>query len=1625
MDLSIDNTILRNCTNREVAQYFKSIHKGLEVRAVFDHLSRCIQSESLPPRIFGIWILGFADDTSLPELMKYPHSRCVRAAATGRLGRRLRTRHFQDVWKAVGGPRSIVQLMTELSVWDVGHLCRVLGRSGTVKIAREERRDALSELVKALASDYFPESSLKNTETRPLLHLYAKVVPACTTDLVATWLAHDSLPELDITRLCMAHPAFMRQRMHEQLDSSDRLYSDYGSDLFQVYHSLFETLPPEPADDKISESTNFSLVVLRKLASGHAQRTPLLYGFEQLQTGLLKRLEKRTGTESMRAEALQNILQCLDISSGRHKDYMKFVIRLWRRDPKSFDYLLSGYLKGMACYHYKLYDLVPLLGECGGDKRLALLLLRRFLENHPKKINLDDFEHLKRFDEKWPSALFFHIPADDAINLLHKLERTQSTADYIDCRNVYDAALQLDSSGGSSMHVIVLSQHQQATERASSWVDNFQKKAMNSREQADRATYARAMLLCAAASRSVEILEKTLLWLRRFNRDPLTIKRIYDTSTIKSDVVVNLLSGMSTEHRKDDFDPSKTRQWVEHGNRVLLLLLETACMALREPSFHYPDWSAVIELFGQVTTRRVARAAHLQNAHSLDDGTVYELFCESTLSTLLRAESILLEEKNEGLTYNLVRGGDGWTSRWYLPFTSRPWVCRFVDELAQKRNALWEDVRRSQHPTVVTLQEPWCKGVPIQRLMPISAHLSLSESAKQRLDGDAMSYLMSRAECVVFSNPTAVLKSPPEDKQQRAAIGVFVDSYELALRMYVNCHSTKAPRNQRAQLAWEHAFSKLSEPSMTELEAFHFWQIIFKRADVTVPEASFEVPQRPLPILPDVDDPTEATEWNPDPDHEQWTTKSRELPETCLDLLLHPPRGFSPANTSEFSTTRSRTQDFHLYPFWNQYDNLKSLHPKSREAVIAASLLRIDSKGPSGLRILKDPFPSADDCRFPSLFLDDDFLDREDVQREFDYTILPAVKNDVPPTLLRTLCRALLDRISEKATSNYNLQQRTYNIIKDLMHSDKPELSLDLVAEVIVERPDDSSWHRHVFTQSLLRSLPSDRAKIFVRELTTRISEVMSEQAKRSGQPSTSETSNSPARFVKISTIKMIAQVLANADFVDEAFTFEILVELFRKSSHVDVRAAVVDSLVLMMMNTKQTAIQDGIVSALEQYAVPVAAALNERHPLNEDEWRKAEDDCVAPEVAKVKYGTTDSPILHALLTVADTASGALRESLFSRVLLPILYKSTANNTRWTSIFLHQHAPHIGLSATMLPAVPSNPVLYWRLLQDHTELVTTDILNQLGEASLANIRPIKELQLLNEIVSGSQELAKSANGRHWTNLWRNPGTIGLHYYGFSPLILLLNDLDSEVLHGITHRDIMKLFEAQAQAVILTGDETCRQQDELLHLLQPTFGQYEDYYQKWSRNCRPLVENLRALIEGMRTPQWQQDPNRTPAVLPDTYDLKLWLLPFPALPSSQTLGSTDRLDKFADALVQEIKTIAASAVPYHEYLEKLKFVALGGSHNDGCYIASKVGTMGGINSQQKPELEDLLRIELADALMREAQTPKKKHSVMAREMLRDWSASQHEWIRMKALRTIIAVSGRAQENARWVKRGKMN
>jgi hypothetical protein len=165
-----------------------------------------------------------------------------------------------------------------------------------------------------------------------------------------------------------------------------------------------------------------------------------------------------------------------------------------------------------------------------------------------------------------------------------------------------------------------------------------------------------------------------------------------------------------------------------------------------------------------------------------------------------------------------------------------------------------------------------------------------------------------------------------------------------------------------------------------------------------------------------------------------------------------------------------------------------------------------------------------------------------------------------PARLLQELATSMLntvENLTPASTSYRGLMGHAINLIALLSSSDRPGLAVDVVLRFLWQLPDASSYFRALKWISLGRRLQPDQAKDMVARLSTFIHEGLEQNKRPSNWDMTdiAEAANQLKHFVKITTVKLFAEILAQANFIPTTMAVSLLEDLFRACHHIDVRA--------------------------------------------------------------------------------------------------------------------------------------------------------------------------------------------------------------------------------------------------------------------------------------------------------------------------------------------------------------------------------------------------------------------------------------------------------------------------------------
>lgn len=921
-------------------------------------------------------------------------------------------------------------------------------------------------------------------------------------------------------------------------------------------------------------------------------------------------------------------------------------------------------------------------------------------------------------------------------------------------------------------------------------------------------------------------------------------------------------------------------------------------------------------------------------------------------------------------------------------------------------------------PAVAALEPPWPRGLPIQCLMG-PFNVSVATAFYQT------PFIANRVAEVIMSDPAVALVGVTNDKEIRRGVGQFIDNFGIALAVYVMQCPQGHERDSRMYAAWSHAINALSHgppasPShfnqtmvsrrLSEDEAELFWRNVFEKAipQVKIPDSATKTNEE-YPVIPMDIDPQNPFEWNPAalvPPR----VESRGLPATVLDCMIVAPQWLQWNTRQEFYVPKPETQATVSEQIWSprRLQNFRDLPKPVQEGMIATALLTKASKTEGSLGILALPFPSEFDVRFPSLFLDHDFLLSSDALYFSTDIALSHMIKMVPSTLLLDMAVSALDALSRTPSDSTKLastERNAYGLLMLLSKSDRPHLASDLIVRTILDRPDASSWHRRLLNLTLVRNLSAEQAQSIFSLLAFSILEGLERQVPSSSTQQKAEGLDiSSKRYIKVTTVKFLAKILDDADFVPPGFCDEILSKLFQTASHVDVRVAVLESMVSRLgrcADESSNALAERMISALE-LAIPVLGSLNERKETQDLDWTEAENTGKLPEVYEDGGMEKLPPMLNVVLHAIKShriPSDELRTSFIRRIVLPVVEKSKEESARWVKLFTVKHLP-TGQSCRR-PYFPVRPGILAYLIEVCSSEVPKYIVDLYQEFLLTNISPPATLIELSNIINGDIELRNSNEGQYWLSLYGKGAEIST-----SVIVSMLTKpwKSSTVRDGFEISHVQDIVFEQAEALLQLSDESLKHWNDFMTALGPPVAPYRSGQDRkaWLAHGKPVILRIIKRIDALRTPAWQGDRHRQPTVLPLTFGLRLWLLDYPQL--YQYPGASDRCVTFARQLVLAVHEVLDLGLAHHDKMEEIKSAAWRCLPEDGRRVACYLGKIEPGDSIEMQEI--ILRVELADALLREVKLPQNKDDEILQSikaMMEAWRNSVLEDVRMRAFR----------------------
>ena len=672
MGHGMDSSFLRHLSPRELALHLRQASEKQTAKKLSTHLLKEIELETLPPTVFDVFLTSIEPPCPLKDALWQRHSKHTRYAAIRQFGKNLKGVYWEDAWQEVGGTEGLLDLFAQLSVLEAKNLSLVIGRCpgrSAVKNGMERQR-RVTELVQCLMYPLYPSSHFKSRDQRPLHGCYARMVPACTSDFVENLLRQQSHPLLEsVPKKGLVHDQFkLLSRLVVRAISQDKSLNDAAARRVLDYVPLLlQSAPSIPVvEPHLSASMSLAVTILEIIAVDKEVRFPESIVMPLLMVPLMRRLQAHKLDPSRVRQILQLMMKYLQRHEHARKqlspakgNLICYIAKHWSHAAPLFKECLAdligllrgGSQRGLSCYQ-------DLIHQVARPQRYELLKII-CLHSIDLRGDIESDDSLKTIPiESWPIYIFQMLQRDHSLSLLQRMLRLKPEANFLElgsgCTILSQPKSPNSRFGDPRLLLGILQPGNDSVEHeAHRYIsETLEPKASKSREQTDRAFFAKSAAFHAIASGSTKLYGDVVQWTRRFSRDVMTVKTVYSSAVTCTAEGVALLGGIP-----EDLDLWKlvdVRMRIINANRIMLSFLDTAVASLREPSFHAPDWFGPLSLFREVVTSRMSNAGRLKGYFKLSEDEIYDVLWPGTIEMLLQAEGIGLE--HEALGFNFPNG---------------------------------------------------------------------------------------------------------------------------------------------------------------------------------------------------------------------------------------------------------------------------------------------------------------------------------------------------------------------------------------------------------------------------------------------------------------------------------------------------------------------------------------------------------------------------------------------------------------------------------------------------------------------------------------------------------------------------------------------------------------------------------------------------------------------------------------------------------------------------------------------------------------------------------------------------------------------------------------------------------
>ncbi|KAF4952581.1 hypothetical protein FGADI_6652 [Fusarium gaditjirri] len=641
-------------------------------------------------------------------------------------------------------------------------------------------------------------------------------------------------------------------------------------------------------------------------------------------------------------------------------------------------------------------------------------------------------------------------------------------------------------------------------------------------------------------------------------------------------------------------------------------------------------------------------------------------------------------------------------------------------------------------------------------------------------------------------------------------------------------------------------------------------------------------------------------------------------------------------------------------------------------------------------------------------------LIRESVKGSYVYRLLSTTS--LSPPLLAELARFLIDRTRERLGSEAIRAQMhdVIFVIERLASSDQPSLACPFIRDLVLGSEgakESSSWHRHLLSVGFLSVLPAKPAKEMLYTMANAMKEKMreqnqntdaKEQAERSEEIAEEDASTSPepsqGPSIKVTTVKMLAQILQYNLFMDLSWSCEILVGLLAEARHIDIRITITNSLFAILEEpTCPPSLRKRILDALGEYIVPAAAQLNERRGLTEADWAAASaQDAPLPDIG------AETPLLELLISkISGQSLNDEDKRRLASLVMGAVEQSASNNTRWMKLFLNKNNFSLEEEIPHLPVHLATVSALYGQLQPYTPV---SVFNMVRSAALINVDPSPGVQCITKAIQEDRDLVNSKAGKHWLSQFSNPGR-GSFKFGIIMSAAMVQqspgDRESKLTeNGVSLQMLQSFVIEYVERLLKIG-----QADMVITLvMRLSGGRFEDRqnWSNWMENSVPTVQKIISKTEEVQ--ESIRNKEAEPRRLPSVFRMTLRTVPVPL-----SDATAEEEQAFIEELYKLIGDLGCRQHrPYHMDFQKLKeefdYWPLTQSFGRFALMLAELQEYD-LTSTEQPTLRDHLCWELIGHILTKAKDPKDVNAVEdVRQLILKWETCDDEAMRTMGMKT---------------------